>query len=745
MRALRYDGVEEEEEGSEFPAPVASTRRASSSFDDDDGDDDDEGEEEGEEEEEDEHDDEEALLLANEGMDLLYGIPEEEDDDDEDGPASSLPSTSLLPPSPAEGGDQRAYIDAVIAAGGPTRPKDAAAMFPHPLDRFQRRALRAALAGRDVVVCAPTGAGKTAIAAAAALGVLASGRRVVYTTPLKALSNQKLAELRALFGETKVGLQTGDATINPGAPVVVMTTEVLRNILLRVASGKEEEELGRRAAAAALAAEVDAAAVLSSSSDAEEAEPARASSSPPRPPAPSPAAPTADVGLIVLDEVHYLGDPTRGTTWEEVIMSCPAGASLLAMSATVRNPGDLGAWIGAVHGRRGGAVSGGGGGGASSGGAPATAETIVTSSRPVPLTWMYAWSTPPWLRQQQQGYERERGGELGEEEEGGAKEEPRKSSVRIADLLAPLPPGVVGPGGSGGGAASSSPAFSSQRPARLRLSAALRPRYSGGAEEPRAQPAPVPLACELERRGLLPAIWFVFSRAGCDATATAIGKSRGAGGDENNGGKRGKGGGKARGGTPRAATVIGLDGGEGEGEGRGGGEGPIGTGPPSPEKLAEIDAALAALGRDQPEALRPDMVPALRAGVASHHAGCLPGWKQLVEGLFQRGCLDVVVATETLAAGINMPARTTVISSLQRRRGPRGVEPLTHNELLQMAGRAGRRGFDSEGACVLLHECLYSLLAEFLELRRREVCDFVECPEHAHILAVDERREPVVF
>ena len=117
-------------------------------------------------------------------------------------------------------------------------------MFPHPLDRFQRRALRASLAGRDVVVCAPTGAGKTAIAAAAALGVLASGRRVVYTTPLKALSNQKLAELRELFGEEKVGLQTGDATINAGAPVVVMTTEVLRNILLRVASSKEEEEPG---------------------------------------------------------------------------------------------------------------------------------------------------------------------------------------------------------------------------------------------------------------------------------------------------------------------------------------------------------------------------------------------------------------------------------------------------------------------------------------------------------------------
>ena len=414
---------------------------------------------------------------------------------------------------------------------------------------------------------------------------------------------------------------------------------------------------------------------------------------------------------------------------EEVIMSCPAGASLLAMSATVRNPGDLGAWIGAVHGRRGGGGGGGGGGVASSFGgssnaaddgdgsaslsggatmppAAATAETIVTSARPVPLTWMYAWSTPPWLRQQQEWDERERGGRREGEERGGEEESPRKSpsassSVRLADLLAPLPPGVVGPGGSGGGggggADSSLPSSSQQRPpARLRLSAALRPpRGSGGGyEEPRTQPAPVPLARELERRGLLPAIWFVFSRAGCDATATAIGRSRG--GDDGGSGKTGgdKKGGKGKS-KPSAATVTGfVDNGGGETLGHG----------PSGEKLAQIDAALAALSRDQPEALRPEMIPALRAGVASHHAGCLPGWKQLVEGLFQRGCLDVVVATETLAAGINMPARTTVISSLSRRRGPRGVEPLTHNELLQMGGRAGRRGFDSEGACVLLHD-----------------------------------------
>ena len=774
-RALRYD----DEEKNEFPAaPIASSRAVSSSTSFDDDEDEDEGdEEEGEEEE--------ALILASEGMDLLYGIAEDDGDDDDDeedddetgtqrrggGTAaaaaetarSSPSSPSSLPPSPAEGGDQRLFVDAVIAAGSPTHPKTAAAMFPHPLDRFQRRALRASLAGRDVVVCAPTGAGKTAIAAAAALGVLASGRRVVYTTPLKALSNQKLSELRELFGGHRVGLQTGDATINPGAPVVVMTTEVLRNILLRVESskagtgastsgsgGEKKEEKGggegeEAAAAALLAAAVTAAAVASSDSEAETSSSSAAAAAAPLPPPsspsttiPVPATPTADVGLIVLDEVHYLGDPSRGTTWEEVIMSCPAGASLLAMSATVRNPGDLGAWIGAVHGKRGGKVGGGGdeGGGvavsvdAAGASSPAagaaaaavattpavaTAETIVTSARPVPLTWMYAWSSPPWLRQQEEerGGGNGSGGGFGSEEDeegigGGKRQNAEKlPAVRLVDLLAPLPPGVVGPGGSGASSNSgaSSSSSSSQRPARLRLSAALRPRPRGGGNgggggaEPKVQPAPVPLARELERRGFLPAIWFVFSRAGCDATATTIGRSReGGGGDES--GKRGKGKAAAK---PSAATDIGSCNAAAADDVGNSSSVQVGGGP-SPEKLAEIDRALAELSRDQPEAVRAEMVPALRAGIASHHAGCLPGWKQLVERLFQNGCLDVVVATETLAAGINMPARTTVISSLSRRRGPRGVEPLTHNELLQMAGRAGRRGFDAEGACVLLHD-----------------------------------------
>lgn len=103
---------------------------------------------------------------------------------------------------------------------------------------------------------------------------------------------------------------------------------------------------------------------------------------------------------------------------------------------------------------------------------------------------------------------------------------------------------------------------------------------------------------------------------------------------------------------------------------------------------------------EQPEAIRPKLVKALTYGIASHHAGCLPGWKSLVESLFQNGLISIVFATETLAAGINMPARTTVLMSISRRISE-GRHLLTHNQMLQMAGRAGRRGYDVLGNCII--------------------------------------------
>ncbi|KAK9821280.1 hypothetical protein WJX74_008477 [Apatococcus lobatus] len=431
--------------------------------------------------------------------------------------------------------------------------EDVAAAFTYTFDRFQQQAVEKFLAGHSVVVCAPTASGKTAIAEAAAIAVLARGQRVIYTTPLKALSNQKLVELRDRFGHETVGLQTGDASLNMDAQVVVMTTEILRNIMYRADAPSGEEA----------------------------APPVRATEDR-----------LADVGMVVLDEVHYLGDPDRGSVWEEVIINCPTHIQLLCLSATVANPDDLGGWISEVHG---------------------TCETVVTRHRPIPLSWHYGHNV---------------------EERAEITPLPLQRLTREEKQF------------KGFGRA----------PVRMRklddqddLSAML------GRDEGLARWRRIPdmpdLVLRLREADFLPAIWFIFSRAGCDTAAITL-----------------------------LQTGIKLV---------------------TTREQAIIDKELQALRELQPEAVRSEMVPALHNGITSHHAGCLPGWKGLIERLFQQGALKLVFATDTLAAGINMPARTTVISSLSRRRNV-GHALLLHNELLQMAGRAGRRGFDTAGQCIIL-------------------------------------------
>ena len=168
--------------------------------------------------------------------------------------------------------------------------------MPFPLDDFQVRALDALDAGRSVLVAAPTGAGKTLVASYAVETALGTGTKAFYTTPLKALSNQKYAELVATHGETMVGLLTGDTAKRPDAPVVVMTTEVLRNMLLA------GSDLLR------------------------------------------------GLSTVILDEVHYLQDPYRGGVWEEVLVLSPPELTFVCLSATVNNATELGDWLRSVRG-----------------------------------------------------------------------------------------------------------------------------------------------------------------------------------------------------------------------------------------------------------------------------------------------------------------------------------------------------------------------------------------------------------
>ena len=184
------------------------------------------------------------------------------------------------------------------------------------LDSIQCEALAALAGGEDVLLCAPTGSGKTMVALGGVELALARNMKCVYTAPIKALSNQKYRELCARYGDEHIGLLTGDETINREAQVLVATTEVLRNMLY-AGDGM-----------------------------------------------------AADIGYVVLDEVHYLADRVRGPVWEEIIVLLPASARLVSLSATVANAEELGAWLNSVRG---------------------STKVIISNHRPVPLEQFVAY------------------------------------------------------------------------------------------------------------------------------------------------------------------------------------------------------------------------------------------------------------------------------------------------------------------------------------------------------------------
>ncbi len=419
------------------------------------------------------------------------------------------------------------------------------------LDPFQRDAIAALTQGRSVLVAAPTGAGKTVVGEYACHDAITRGGRAFYTTPIKALSNQKFRDLRQRYGQASVGLLTGDRSINGRAPIVVMTTEVLRNMIYEQSDALD--------------------------------------------------------GLrhVILDEVHYLADRNRGAVWEEVIIQLSADVQLTSLSATVSNAEAFGAWLDQV--RHGCAI-------------------IIEEQRPVPLRHHYFVNgrIHPTFR-------------AGRKK--GASAEHRD---RAAQALAGVPnPDVV----------------AMERQARQRNRVTNRGRRLPPQVRLR-WPSRPDVVQELASRSWLPAIIFVFSRSGCDA---AVEQLQGAGIRLTSAEQR----------TEIDAIVDTM--------------------------LADIPAAdLDVLGADAWRA-------ALRNGIAAHHAGMVPAFKECVEVLFQRGLLGVVVATETLALGINMPARTVVLERLEKWNGDAHVM-LTAGEYTQLTGRAGRRGIDKIGHAVVLYQ-----------------------------------------
>ena len=396
--------------------------------------------------------------------------------------------------------------------------------FPYKLDHFQKEAIKALDASNSVLLTAPTSSGKTFVAEYAIEKALEESKHLYYTAPIKALCNQKFRDFSNQFGEENVGLLTGDHSIRSDSKVLVMTTEVLRNMLYSSRGAPEE------------------------------------------------------LRYVVLDEIHFLEDPYRGAVWEEIILTLPKNVLIVALSATVSNADELKDWITSVRGN---------------------IEKITRETRPVPLKGHFF-----------------------------AVEKSRNHQLTRIEILKNGKPNSRGQ------------IFSNARRGRGKQNFRrwTTPRRSE-------------IVAELKKLEMLPAIYFIFSRKGCDEARDSMVRYVGS----LNNSEEGK---KAR-------------------------------------KYAEERFAL--LTEEEKRILRVDLLlEGLEKGFASHHAGLLPLFKQTIEELFSLGLLKLVFATETLAVGVNLPARSVVIEKLTKFNGE-SHELLKPSQFTQLTGRAGRRGIDVEG------------------------------------------------
>lgn len=466
-------------------------------------------------------------------------------------------------------------------------------IFPYELDKFQQEAIKHLDDNKSIVVTAPTGSGKTLIGEYAIFRALNQGKRVFYTTPLKALSNQKFRDFQAKFGQNllpelgiyaEIGLITGDVVINANAPVVVMTTEIFRNMLYDTPIGEVGTSI-------------------------------------------------KNVQSVVLDECHYISDIGRGTVWEESIIYSPPEIQLVALSATIGNPEQLCDWINQVRKAH------------SQGKKFSECQLVNSDFRPVPLKFYFSHAKGLYLLFNQK-------------------------TQKLNPQLKPV------------------------------LKTDKRGKFNQ-----KDCPSIKMVVEQLKSKDMLPAIYVIFSRRGCDQAIESLSYFNLLSVEENkeillyllkflladnldlqtkiiNFAKK-----EDQftydnifnflqnyelGGIELVNYLIGK--------------------PLIKERLLRFLA-------DNSDLVRSSQIEPLTRGIAAHHAGILPPWKELVERLFELGLIKVVFATSTLAAGINMPARTTVISALKKRSDD-GHRFLTPSEFLQLAGRAGRRGMDEVGYVV---------------------------------------------
>ncbi|THG25558.1 DEAD/DEAH box helicase [Bifidobacterium pseudolongum] len=432
--------------------------------------------------------------------------------------------------------------------------------LPFELDRFQTDANEALEQGSNVLVAAPTGAGKTVVADFAVYLAQQQNAKAFYTTPIKALSNQKYHDLVALYGPDKVGLLTGDTSINSEADIVVMTTEVLRNMLYEHSTTLQA------------------------------------------------------LRYVVLDEVHYLADRFRGPVWEEVIIHLPQSVRIVGLSATVSNVEDFADWIASVRGET---------------------KLVVSEHRPVPLEQYVLIQRDP--RTEPELFDLYRHDDNGRPT--------TKLNARLTNRLDEYMRREQRRRGA-------------ERPDRRKGRGRHgRPESRSARQVERYQPKRWAVVDELNFLGMLPAIYFIFSRNGCDEAVDQCldADLRLTSDDE----------------ALRIRSIVDemIEG-----------------------QLTHDDLKTLHFARFR---------HALEEGFAAHHAGMVALFKQIVERLFEEGLIKVVFATETLALGINMPARSVVIEKLEKYDGT-GIVGLTPGEYTQLTGRAGRRGIDTIGNAVVV-------------------------------------------
>jgi superfamily II RNA helicase len=402
-------------------------------------------------------------------------------------------------------------------------------LFPFPLDDFQERSLESLISGKNVIVMTPTGSGKTLVGELAIYFALMMGLKVIYTTPLKALSNQKYNDFRQKFGGDRVALLTGDIVINRGAPITIMTTEVFRNM---VYDPDHDTQLG-------------------------------------------------NTFMVCFDEFHYMNDPERGTVWEESVISCPQHLRILALSATMGNAQDIQGWLTTIHG---------------------PTDLIQSDYRPVPLRYFFALRQGlfPLFKDAYSGPGAVNGIQRIPHTNKNATGPPANNNTSNNNNHGKLHLG------------------STLNPAILRVEEQLinkqlqrtRQQSASRAGSNPAAAVPVKLlipsytevADELRKLSKLPAIFFIFSRSGCEDAANLIVQS--------------------------GLKLLNKN-----------------------ESMELRDKLTVFLKTNTMIPIGKRKIEMLKAGVGVHHAGLLPVWKAFIEDLFNANLIKILFATETLAAG----------------------------------------------------------------------------------------------